>query len=58
MIREHLNPPNQNNKQILEKTNKNFARVDIFQFFSASQSRELALNHRPQWTTSRNLPEG
>ena len=38
MIRKHLNPPNQNNqnksknKQILAKTSKNFAKVDIFQF--------------------------
>ena len=32
MIRKHLNPPKQNNKQILEKTNKNFAKVDIYQF--------------------------
>ena len=32
MIRKHLNPPNQKNKQILEKTSKNFAKVDIFQF--------------------------
>ena len=32
MIRKHLNPPNQNDKQILEKRSKNFAKVDIFQF--------------------------
>ena len=31
-IRKHLNPPNQNDKQILEKCSKNFAKVDIFQF--------------------------
>ena len=32
MIRKHLNPPNQNNKQILDKTSKNVATVDFFQF--------------------------
>ena len=32
MIRKHLNPPNQNDKQILEKSSKIFAKVDIFQF--------------------------
>ena len=33
VIRKHLNPPNQNDKQILEKTSKNSAKVDIFRFF-------------------------
>ena len=32
MISKNLNPPNQNDKQILEKTSNNFAKVDIFQF--------------------------
>ena len=32
MIRIHLNPPNQNDKQILVKTSNNYAKVDIFQF--------------------------
>ena len=33
MIRIHLTPPNQKDKQILEKTSNYFAIVDIFQFF-------------------------
>ena len=33
MKRKHFNPPNQNNKQILEKTSKIFTKLDFFQFF-------------------------
>ena len=34
MVRIHLNPPNKNDKQFLEKpcNCKNLAKVDIFQF--------------------------
>ena len=32
MIRKHLNPSNQNSTQILDKSSKKFAQVDIFQF--------------------------
>ena len=37
MIRQHLNPPNQNDEQILEKTSKIFAKVDIFQFVASAE---------------------
>ena len=32
MIRIHLNPPNQNDKQVLVKTSNTHTKVDIFQF--------------------------
>ena len=34
MIREHLNPPNQNNKQILEKINKKIGQSEHFSVFA------------------------